>query len=209
MGRPANTVRLTATLVGLAYAVLLYLSGLHLQDGWRKAVSYLPTLATLLLALWDIWAWHLPGVQRLSKRPWLAGTWRATLSPTSDSHIPTGGNRGPIKAYVVIKQSFWFTTVRQYTSESRSESIASVWAESGGEYRLTFTYANRPKQQLESRSRAHLGTSSLDVVGLRPTTMAGEYFTDRYTKGDMALTFVDRKTCLGDFASLQAHDAVS
>ncbi|WP_460605140.1 Cap15 family cyclic dinucleotide receptor domain-containing protein [Jatrophihabitans fulvus] len=193
----------------MAYAVVLYLSGVHLQDGWRKAVGYLPTLATLALALWDGYAWHLPGIQRLSKRPWVAGTWRATLSPTSASHIPTGGNRGPVEAYVIIKQSFWFTSVRQYTAESRSESIASVWAESGGEYRLIFMYGNRPKQQLESRSRPHLGTSSLDVVGLRPMTMAGEYFTDRYTKGDITLAFVDRQTGLGDFTSIQTHVAGS
>ena len=39
-----------------------------------------------------------PGVQRLSRRPFLNGIWSASLRPTPDSHIPQGGNRGPIVA---------------------------------------------------------------------------------------------------------------
>lgn len=209
MGRPSTTIRVVATSIGLAYAVALYLSGIHLQSSVKDALGYVPTIATLLVALWDVWLWHLPGVYRVSRRPWLTGTWSTSLQPTADSHIPPGGNRRPITAYVVIKQSFWSIAVRQYTAESRSESRASVWANTSGGNLLTFTYENRPRQEFEARSRPHLGTAALDVVGLRPSVIHGEYFTDRYTKGDMDLRLVDRTTGAVDFPSAQDHVARS
>jgi hypothetical protein len=207
MASPAAAVRLTATVVGTVYAVALYLSGIHIQAGAKEALSYLPTILTFLVALWDIWLWRLPLLQRLAKRPWIAGIWSASLTPTAQSHIPPGGNRGPIKAYVIISQTFWSTRIRQYTAESRSDSHASIWSDtaSGSDRTLTYTYANRPRQELEDRSRPHLGTASLDIVGLRPSTMTGDYFTDRYTKGDMELHLIDRTTDYADFASADEH----
>jgi hypothetical protein len=207
MGRPAVAVRLTATGAGAAYAVALYVSGVHIQAGVKQAISYLPTALTFLVALWDIWLWRLPGLQLLAKRPWIAGIWSATLTPTAASVIPKGGNRGPIEAYVIIKQTFWSIGVRQYTSESRSDSRATMWSETtdGSNRAFTYTYANRPRQELENRSRPHLGTTVLDVVGLRPSTITGDYFTDRYTKGDMTMRLVDRTTGYADFASAKKH----
>lgn len=207
MARPAVAVRLTATGAGAAYAVALYVSGVHIQAGAKQALSYLPTILTFLVALWDIWLWQLPVLQRLAKRPWIAGIWSATLTPTAASVIPKGGNRGPIEAYIIIQQTFWTIGVRQYTSESRSDSRATMWSETtgGSERTLTFTYANRPRQELENRSRPHLGTAALNVVGLRPSTITGDYFTDRYTKGDMTLHLVDRTTGYADFASARKH----
>ena len=207
MDKPASTVRLTTVVVGAAYAGALYLSGVHLQAGLKQALSYLPTLAILVVTLWDVWLWRQPFVHRFAGRPVLAGTWRATLKPTDDSHIPRDGTRGPIDAYVIITQSYWSITVRQYTVESRSESKAAMW--SGGSpsssKTLTFTFANRPKQGLESRSRGHLGTAAVDVVGTQPRILSGYYFTDRYTKGDMTLTLFDRSADHPDFDSAQAH----
>lgn len=206
MARPAAAVRLTAAVVGAAYAVALYVSGVHFQTGVKQALSYLPTALTFLVALWDIWLWRLSVLQRLAKRPWIAGIWSATLTPTAASVIPEGGNRGPIEAYVIIKQTFWSIGVRQYTAESRSDSRATIWSEtSGSDQMLTYTYTNRPRQELEHRSRPHLGTAALDVVGLRPSIIIGEYFTDRYTKGDMTLHLVDRTTGHADFTSAKNH----
>lgn len=207
MDNPAVVVRRTAVVVGAAYAGALYLSGVHLQAGPKEALSYLPTLAVLMVTLWDVWLWRQPFVHRFAHRPLLAGTWRATLKPTADSHIPQDGNRGPIEAYVVITQSYWSVNVRQYTVESRSESKAAMW--SGGSRSssktLTFTFANVPKQELESRSRSHLGTAALNVVGAQPRILSGYYFTDRYTKGDMTLALFDRSVDHPDFDSAQAH----
>lgn len=207
MARPTAAVRLTATAVGVIYAAALYLSGVHIQAGAKHALSYLPTVLVLGVAAWDLWLWRLPGVHKISKRPLLAGTWVASLVPTAASHIPEGGNRGPIEAYIVINQTYWSIAVRQYTAESTSDSRAEMWdaSTSSPGSTLTFTYFNRPRRELEQRSQTHLGTAALDVVGLTPTVMTGEYFTDRYTKGDMSLQLCDRSTNHSDFAAARAH----
>ena len=105
----------------------------------------------------------------------------------------------------MIKQSFWSIEVRQYTKESRSESRAAIWAQTSGGNLLTYTYANQPRHEIEGRSRPHLGTAALDVVGLRPEVLHGGYFTDRYTKGDMDLRLVDRSADCPDFAAAHAR----
>ena len=207
MARPGTAVRIAATVAGAAYAVALYVSGVHIQAGAKQALSYLPTVVTFLVTLWDLWIWRLPVLQRLAKRPWIAGTWSATLTPTAASHIPAGGNHGPIEAYIVVTQTFWSIGIRQYTGESRSDSIAAVWSQLVGrsDNTLTYNYANRPRQEFETRSHPHLGTAALDVVGRRPSTITGDYFTDRYTKGDMTLRLVDRTTSHADYASVREH----
>jgi hypothetical protein len=193
--------------VGAAYSVALYSSGVHIQAGWKQALSYLPAALTVTVTLWDLWLWRQPLIHKISRRPLLAGTWRAELRPTAESHIPTGGNRGPIEAYVVITQTFWSIAVRQYTAESRSDSKAVIWAKENNSSgnALTFTYGNIPKHEHEHRSKPHLGTASLDVVGMKPQFLDGYYFTDRYTKGDMRLALFDRSSGHADFASAQAH----
>jgi hypothetical protein len=205
MRRPSTLVRLTALGISLIYAVVLYLNGVHLHRGVKEIVGYIPTLATLLLAVWDVWLWRLPGIQHISGRPWLGGVWSATLLPTAESHIPEGGNKGPIRAYIVIRQTYWSIAVRQYTAESRSDSRAAIWAKTGGGELLTYNYTNKPRRELEARSQPHLGTAALDVVGLRPNVLHGDYFTDRYTKGDMEVRLFDRSTGYGDFAAAQEH----
>jgi hypothetical protein len=72
---------------------------------------------------------------------------------------------------------------------------------------LTYTYAHRPRQELEKRSKPHLGTAALDVVGMKPSAISGAYFTDRYTKGAIQLTLFDRSTGHPDYAAAQRHCA--
>ena len=207
MTRPAAAIRVTAVAVSGAYAIALYLSDVHIQDGAKKALSYLPVVLTLLVTAWDLWLWRLPVVQKLSRRPLLLGTWRTTLTPTAASHIPDGGNRGPIEAYVIIHQTYWSLDVRQYTAESRSDSRASLWSNSASQAvrTLIYTYSNQPRREFEQRSQPHLGTSALDIVGMKPMSITGDYFTDRYTKGDMSLVLVDRTTDHADFDAARSH----
>ncbi len=207
MGRPTFAVRITATAVGGVYTIAMFLAGVHLDTGVKKLLAFLPVAAGVGLSLWDTWFWRAPGVRQFVKRPWLEGTWVTELQPTVESHIPEGGSRGPIEAYVVIRQSFWGIAVRQYTAESTSNSRTHFWqpATLGMPEGLVFTYENLPKQEVQHRSERHFGTCQFDPTTSRPTEISGYYFTDRYTKGDMTLRLYDRTTGHESFAAARRH----
>lgn len=201
MRRPGQAVRITAVGVGLAYALVLYLVGIRLDSDLRRGLAYLPAVATLLLIAWDLWVWRWPLVWKSTPRPRLDGLWSVTLHPTEESHIPAGGNRGPISGYLVITQTYWTISLRLFTKESSSVSRSFFWDNSHGAVTesLTFVYDNTPMQREQNRSPRHLGTCALRPGNRRPTEIQGMYFTDRYTQGDMRLTFVVRNADAGSF----------
>lgn len=185
----------------MVYGVVLHLAGIQLDGNVKKALTYLPVLATLLLIAWDLWVWRWPLIYKLCARPSLGGLWRVTLHPTADSHIPEGGNHGPISAYLVVVQTYWTISLRLLTAESSSISRSFFWDNdhgTGTEW-LTFIYDNTPMQRHQHRSTRHLGACQLKPGSRRPQKIKGMYFTDRYTQGDMELAFVSRDTGSGSF----------
>lgn len=207
MSRPSKPVHYAVLGASLVYSLALYLADLRLDTHLKQGLALLPALAAAVLAAWDLFLWRLPGLARLTKRPRLDGLWRAELHPTQESHIPAGGNRGPIPAYLVIAQTYWSVAVRQYTGESKSDSRASFWQRSpdAAVETLAFLYENNPEQRHQARSPRHLGSCTLDSTNKAPEEMAGVYFTDRYTKGDMTMTLVDRSTGHSSFTAAEAH----
>lgn len=146
MNRPGQVVRITAVGVGLAYGLILYLTGIRIDADVRRGLAYLPTLATFLLLVWDLWAWRWPLIWRASSRPRIDGLWAVALLPTAESRIPKGGNRGPIPAYLIVKQTYWTTALRLFTAESSSISRSFFWDDVHGTGTgwLTFVYDNTP-----------------------------------------------------------------
>ena len=209
MARPSKVVHATAIAAGAVYGLAMKLSGVSLDTVGKQVVAALPLAAAVGLVVWDLWLWRAPGLQRLTRRPRIDGLWATVLDPTNESHIPQGGNRGPIEAYLVINQTFWTLAVRQLTSESTSDSRAFFWGRRNDARWETvdFLYDNTPRQRHQARSPRHLGVCQLDPTGRAPDEMSGTYFTDRYTKGDMALTRVDRSHAHATFAAARAHAA--
>lgn len=207
MGKPAQAVRIAVVGILIAYTAVLYAADVQLDSVIKQLLALLPAVAAALLTAWDLFVWRFPGAHRANKRPRLDGLWRVDLRPTADSHIPPGGNRGPISAFMVVSQTYWTIGVRQLTKESTSDSRAYFWSRrTGAEVEvLSFIYENRPKQEHQPRSAAHLGSCSLEPASRTPTGMIGVYFTDRYTKGDMTLTLVDRTKGYASFEAAEAH----
>ena len=212
MHRPTVIVRYTILAVGVVYSVLLFVASVHLDTWYKYVIAALPAVGSIALAIWDGWAWRQPWLTRLTHRPRLDGLWQVTLTPTAESHIPEGGNRGPIPGFLVVRQSYWSIHLRQFTAESASRSRTFFWElPDGAEAEtLTFVYENVPQQQFEQRSNRHFGTCGLDIGSLRPRAISGAYFTDRYTKGDMHLTLIDRSKSYGSFDEAKSRaDAAS
>jgi|ERR1039458_7872875 hypothetical protein len=192
---PAKTVRIVATIVSVIYAGVLYLSGIKLKTDVSHGLAYLPSILTLLVVGYDQWAWHWPLIRHLHKRPYLHGLWSVAVEPDPESHIPEGGNWHP-QGCLVIEQTFWAISITQFTNESTSYSKATTWQSHEGSKKqaLSFVYDNKPKRAHIDRSRQHLGACLLEIANGIPTSMSGEYFTQRFTAGSVSLRFVDRTT---------------
>jgi len=212
MGRPIAFARAIALAISGIYSLVLLNLELALPDLWRFLVSWLPTVVVVAIVVWDVLLWRLPIVQRLVRRPDLRGFWRAVLTPHPDSVIPKEGNRGPIQGFLEVRQSFWAVHLRLYTEQSSSKSTATTWLPSyeSSVDNLTFIYDNTPKVSESHRSMRSSGVCSLLTASLKPAEIEGVYFTDRFTKGDMVLTFIDRTTGHASFdaATRQADTVV-
>ncbi|MDR7381726.1 hypothetical protein [Promicromonospora iranensis] len=207
MGRPTALARVVALAISTVYSVVLFVLGVELPGWWRPFVSFLPALVVAGLVAWDLWIWRWPVVQQLVRRPDLRGLWRVSMTPHADSDIPKGGNRGPIPAFLEIKQSFWSIHLRLYSEQSGSRSTATSWLpsyESSVDY-LTFTYDNKPKVSESHRSMRSSGACNLTPTSLRPEEVEGTYFTDRFTKGDMNLVLVDRTSGYPSFTAASKY----
>lgn len=191
-------MRLWATGVSVAYSVILYTAGVDIGGDLRRVVAYLPSLAVVIAVVFDLWLWKLPKVRDWCNRPLIKGTWTTTIEPHPDSHIPEGGNRGPITAATVIEQSFWTLSVVQMSEESDSLSKVAALVVPNGDSKerkvLYSTYDNQPQMSQRPRSYGHLGGSQLTVIGDKPAHMSGTYWTDRLTMGSLKLDLRTRKT---------------
>jgi hypothetical protein len=210
MHPPVKVARYVAIALGGIYAVAIALSGVHLDYVWQKILAYAPAGAVIVVVAFDLWLWKLRPINTLVDRPVLAGTWIATLRPHPDSHIPAGGNRGPIDAAVLIEQTYWTVAITLLTAESSSHSTAAAIRRAGdgkNQRVLVYMYDNLPQQQHRPRSQPHTGATQLAVVGRRPTRLTGSYWTDRLTVGDMELAYLDRRTDYTSLADVQGLQA--
>ena len=108
-----------------------------------------------------------------------------------------GNREAPRKCFLAVTQSYSRLKMRQLTDESESWLIADDIraSEKSGGHQVVGVYTNKPGAEIRDRSQIHYGAILLDTHGpaRKPTSLTGEYWTDRETKG--TLTFgrrVDR-----------------
>ncbi|WP_371674910.1 hypothetical protein [Streptomyces sp. NBC_01276] len=203
----ATTIRTGATVAATLYTVVLLVLGLYPSD-FRYLFAYIPALVGYGTVVFDKWAWHWPVIHRFTGRAWVTGTWRVVLSPSAESHIPEGGNRGPITTYMTIEQTFWslHATLRTKESTGRSRNATISAPENSGSAEIGLLYDNTPRVEHQSRSPQHEGACRIAVTGLKPKSAAGRYYTSRFTAGDMDFTLLNRSTDYSTFAEAQATD---
>jgi hypothetical protein len=153
--------------------------------GLSKVFSAAVLVATIIIALWDIWLWRLPLAQRIPGTPrCIRGTWQGVLT-TFWIDPKTGVSPDPKKVYLVIRQSASHVSVKLLTNESRSSSAFATIKLEDGSCELLYLYLNRPDSRHESRSRMHHGSTTLDLSGSPVKRLKGRYWTDRDTRGEL------------------------
>jgi hypothetical protein len=189
-----------AAAVGL-WGLMLLSQGVTVSAIMLRPFSAVVGALVLLLLAFDLWAWRLRLLQGwFVPRPDVRGTWRVELQ--SDWKKPeTGEVAAPIVGFLVIRQTFSMISVRLLTAESSSELVGAEIAKAAdGTYRISGIYRNEPKLSVRDRSPIHYGALLLDVEGEPVERLAGHYWTDRDTRGQIVST-AHRRDVLANFES--------
>jgi hypothetical protein len=184
--------------------LMLLLDGIQVTPGLFKPCGAVVTVLTLVLLAFDKWLWSLRLLHPwFVDRPYLKGTWKGVLesnyvAPATQQKVP------PIEAYLVVRQTFSAIHLRLITLESASESMANnIPKGEDGVYTVASVYRNTPQLAARDRSAIHHGALVVRVEGDPVTSLTGEYWTDRLTRGE--LRFQEKsETLYFDFASASA-----
>jgi len=175
------------------WSLVLLGAGIHLTSGWARVTSALPLVIVVAFAIFDNWLWRLEPIRRVTGRPLLAGTWAGELT---SMQIKDGKEAvlEPIPIYLSIRQSFLSIGVCLLSAESKSRSIAAILERNGAhDYTVYYHYTNVPGMKVRDRSPIHAGGSRIQVTGVSPSRLEGEYWTDRRTRGTFLATRVSGK----------------
>jgi hypothetical protein len=172
---------------------------------WRPLgiVSFAIPIVTFAYEKW-MWAW-IP--TKVSGVPDLRGTWCATVDSDwtpPKSKVPVE----PIEAYFVIRQTSTSIDLVMMTRESRSHTITARLEAADGVVSVAGVFLNESRSSVRGQSPMHYGGLIVRVGGPPPTTMHGDYWTDRSTSGEVTLKWRSRKTP-GDFSTAQTLCAAS
>lgn len=200
-------VQAVASIVVLVFALGILFTGGEVELGWLRFYSVAVLIAVIVLNLWDRWLWRLPVSQRLQAVPRdIRGTWRGTL--TSLWVDPETGKTPPRKlAFLVVRQTASTVTAQLLTNELRSMSTMARVEMRDGQHHLQYLFVGEPKPEVEHRSRMHRGATLLIVEGRPANRIAGRYWTDRDSKGELVFDARHRDTADSYEAAMSAfHD---
>lgn len=201
-------VHLSAILLiaAILWGLLLIVSGVAASISWLQPLSVVTGILLLLIAIFDRWLWRLPFLWGwFVRRPYVGGTWQAKvisnwIDPETDKQIQ------PISAYVAIWQTYSSLSFRLMTSESAGDLIGSeIISNKDGTARIAAIYRNEPRQMLRSHSPIHNGAMLLQCAGAVPTSITGNYWTDRVTHGEIELRNRHRQIYRDFEAAAQAY----
>jgi hypothetical protein len=154
--------------------------------------------AGLASATWR-WVWRRFPIVERKTFPDLTGTWEGTLVSTWIDPS-TGKLLPPIPADLWIRQGLFSMSVKLRTEESTSYStryVLEAYPEAG-RFRVWYSYANHPKAEVAFRSARHEGVGWLEMdIDSEPDRLAGQYYSDRRTSGDMTFRRVSRRLRAG------------
>lgn len=179
---------------GLVWFCIATASGLNMQNlvDFMSPIPKVVTADLLLIGIFMKWLWQL--LQGwLVPFPDLNGTWQGHIQ--TNWKDAEGRTPGPIPTILTIKQTFVRMSCVMRTGEMESHSYLEGFCidKEAQIRRLCYSYTSKPKAALRSRSTPHDGTMLFNIIGTPARKLEGEYWTQRQTKGSVALTFRDKE----------------
>ncbi len=181
------------------WSAALLFEGVAIKAEWFHPFSVVASILVLIFAAFDLWLWRFSWLRGwFVKRPYIRGTWQATLE--SQWTDPETGKTPPaIEAYIAIRQTYSMLSMRLMTKESASELLGAAMVRApDGTFRIAGVYRNEPRLAVRERSPMHYGAVLLEVEGNPAARLAGHYWTDRDSRGEI-LTGAHKTTVFPSF----------
>jgi len=147
------------------------------------------TIYGILLILFIKWIWKNPIFKGwLVLIPDISGKWSGIITSTYIKSESWKENK-QIKIKVIIKQELFSLSVVMKSKEMKSESYIAAFDidKSQNRNRICYSYTSKPKPEFRKKSPIHDGTALLDIIGIFPKKLEGEYWTTRETVGSIKL----------------------
>ncbi len=185
----------------------MFLWALGIPLTWDHAKPYSLTLAVLTggWKAFDNYLWRTWPCKKFVRVPDINGTWRAVLQ-TSYEDPQTCERKGPIDAYIAVRQTFTSLSIRLMTVDGHESSLvaSSLDIQRDGTTYIYGVYQGVPNILDRSKvSAIHYGSFKYKAIGTPVTHIAGHYWTDRNTSGSIHL-FDPRPERFDSFASAKA-----
>lgn len=172
---------------------MIAIAGVSLPGFLLKALGFLPVIIVAAFWLFDHWLWREGPFPNLTHTPDLRGTWKGTLTSIRDDGTGQVVEHDPIPIFLTIDQTYLSLDIALMSAESSSRSFATTLQRNNGDsHTVYYHYTNNPKLTFRPRSPIHAGGSRLEVAGLNPTGVSGEYWTDRQTMGSYEAQLLTR-----------------
>lgn len=175
------------SLIAIAGAIWLALAAASIVTGDTDGLSFIVDLLPLILVLayaFERRGWRAQWLHpRWVSTPVVIGTWRGTLTHCGDEDAPIEK-----VVYLTVRQTLTTASIRLLSDESTSEQVAGGPAKTESGYpAIAYTYRNKPRIGLRhATSNIHYGGALVEIVGEPATGLAGDYWTERKTKGELS-----------------------
>ncbi|MCD1589069.1 hypothetical protein K7H09_24050 [Halomonas sp. IOP_14] len=186
-----STLYILVVISAIAWFTLAYFGGLDLSkvDDFFGLIPKVVTIDLLVVAVFVKWGWKLKIFRGwLVPFPDLNGSWIGFIY--SDWKNPKTGEKPlPIPVMLTVKQSFFHIHCMMLTSEMESSSYSEGFLiEPDRQIKtLAYSYSSKSRLSLNERSIPHDGTAVFKIIEKPKQKLVGRYWTERLTKGEIAL----------------------
>nr|WP_274887747.1 hypothetical protein [Pseudomonas sp. ITEM 17296] len=177
----------------VAWFAIAYFSKLDLSkmQDFFGLIPKVVSVDLLVVAVFVKWGWKFKIFRGwLVPFPDLNGSWVGFIY--SDWENPESGAKSPpIPVLLTVKQSFFHISCMMRTSEMESSSYSEGFLIDPDRQikNLAYIYSSKPRISLSKRSVPHDGAAVFQVVEKPKQKLVGKYWTERLTKGEIALQF--------------------
>ena len=200
-----SRTNVTAYIVSGAWSLALFLAGVRLPGVEAKVLGFLPLLIVAIFAIFDNWLWRLGFIKHVSQRPDLGGTWKGELISRRADQSGAIATHPAKEIFIVIRQSYLNLSVILLSDQGKSRSIAAmIQKNSSDDFTAYYHYTSSPDLHLRGDNPMHDGGTKLEISGLAPSSLGGEYWTNRLSIGTFTAQRVSRKR-YGDYATAKAE----